>query len=397
MADTANETLRDLLVRHQVSLQRASAQTRAEVVALLDRTEASIIEELRRRLDALGGRSDRRLEFLLDVLGEIRVNAVGGAFRHLRDELRDMVRHEAEFAAKSIEASSPVDLDVTVPPPGQLTSLVTTSPFQGRVLGEWARDFAAADVQRLEDTIRIGVVRGDTTDDIVRSVVGTRAQNGADGVLQISRNNATSVVRTAVNHFSNAAKQDTYKENQDVLSGEVFHATLDDRTTKICASLDGEVFKVGEGPIPPLHWNCRSVRVPVIGGRLIGNRPMKEATEKDLVREFKDAEDIDEPGSDRDSLPHGTKGAFDDFARRRTRELTGEAAAELTYPEFLRRQSRAFQEEVLGVTGARLFRDGGLDLRKFVNRRGDELTLKELARRNAEAFKKAGLDPEDFR
>ena len=68
----------------------------------------------------------------------------------------------------------------------------------------------------------------------------------------------------------------------------------------------------------------------------------------------------------------------------------------MTYSQFLRKQSVEFQEDVLGKTKARLFRLGKVNLRRFTDRRGDTLTLKELASREKAAFRAAGLDPGDF-
>jgi SPP1 gp7 family putative phage head morphogenesis protein len=238
-------------------------------------------------------------------------------------------------------------------------------------------------------------VEGETIADISRRIVGSAGLKGADGVTEITRQGAESITRTAVNHFADAAKAALYEENRDIISEEVYHATLDSRTTPRCAGLDGKRFKVGVGPRPPQHFRCRSVRIPVVAGDLIGDRPMTRSTERELLGEFADERGIDRVSS-RDDLPRGTKGAFDEFARRRVRAMTGLAPATTTYGDFLSRQSVAFQEEVLGKTKARLFRDGGLRLDRFNNRRGDELTLAQLARSEADVFRRAGLDPRDF-
>ena len=103
-----------------------------------------------------------------------------------------------------------------------------------------------------------------------------------------------------------------------------------------------------------------------------------------------------DPPAQRDALPRGTKGAFDAFARKRVRELTGRVPASTSYNEWLKRQTREFQEDTLGVTKAKLFREGGLSLDKFVTANGHELTLADLAKRHADAFRAAGLDPDTF-
>lgn len=45
--------------------------------------------------------------------------------------------------------------------------------------------------------------------------------------------------------------------------GYQYSAILDGRTTPICAGLHGKRFKKGTEPVPPMHFNCRSVLVPI--------------------------------------------------------------------------------------------------------------------------------------
>ena len=49
---------------------------------------------------------------------------------------------------------------------------------------------------------------------------------------------------------------------------QLFCATLDRRTSKICQSLDGKVFNYDDSnkKIPPLHPNCRSCLIDIIDG-----------------------------------------------------------------------------------------------------------------------------------
>ena len=130
-------------------------------------------------------------------------------------------------------------------------------------------------------------------------------------------------------------------------------------------------------------------------GEQLGERPAKASTTKQLLREFTEAHKLPKVTS-RDDLPRGTKGQYDAFARKRVRELTGRVPSVTTYQTWLKQQSRQFQEDTLGVTKAKLFRDGGLTLDKFVAADGTELTLAQLATKQADAFRAAGLDPGNF-
>lgn len=405
MPQTLNEEFRDALVRHQIGLLRLSGSVRNRVIALLDASEDDIQLRIERVLSRIatgqpvdlrqGTTAQRRLAALERSIAETRGAAHARALNAWVEELQALARAEPAFTVAALAQASPVVLDLVIPAASRLRSLVRTDPFQGRVLREWAADLERADLARISDQIRIGLVQGDALRDITRRVVGSSALSGADGVTEITRRGAAAITRTAVNHFSNAARAQLYAENSDLFSKEVFVATLDSRTTSICASNDGKLYDVGEGPMPPLHFNCRSLRAAAVDGQVVGTRPMKQSTERELLGEFASREGIARVSS-RGALPHGTRGAFDAFARGRIRELTGTVPATTTYSQFLRRQTVAFQDEVLGTTKARLFRSGGLELDRFVNRRGDELTLAQLARLEADAFHAAGLDPRDY-
>ena len=56
--------------------------------------------------------------------------------------------------------------------------------------------------------------------------------------------------------------------NEHNIKKQLFCATLDRRTSKICQSLDGKVFNYDDSnkPIPPLHPNCRSCLIDMVEG-----------------------------------------------------------------------------------------------------------------------------------
>lgn len=392
---TYNEEVRDALIRHQIGLMRLVAGISKQTIERLDATEPLMKDFIQRTLrDGMdvNAKAVKRLE---KKIAELRGKAFDDVFDIWNEELINLALAEPAFIANAAQASVGVVLGLSLPEESLLRAIVTKQPFQGKLLRDWAKTIEASDLGRISDQIKIGLVQGDSVPDIARRVVGTVQLKGTDGVTQITRRAANGITRTAVNHVSNRAKREFYQANQDIIQQEMYLATLDSRTTTICASLDGKVFPVGRGEIPPLHLQCRSTRVPIFDGKVLGNRPFKSATERELVREYANKNNLGTVNQ-RALLPKGHKGKFDQFARVRTRELTGTVPAAQTYSEFLGKQTVAFQEEVLGVTKSKLFREGKLPLDKFVNRRGDELSLSQLAAKEAEAFKAAGLDPEEF-
>ena len=94
--------------------------------------------------------------------------------------------------------------------------------------------------------------------------------------FNVSKYYAERLIRTETNYFNNEADAMAYEEMG--VKQYVFVATLDNRTSAICQSMDGKVFKYSERAegvnYPPLHPNCRSKTRGYLG---------KEA-EKDLKR-----------------------------------------------------------------------------------------------------------------
>ena len=220
---------------------------------------------------------------------------------------------------------------------------------------EWVSELDAAKYGRLRNAIRQGVVQGETIEQIVRRVRGTRALNYTDGVMNIGRRGAEAMVRTAVSHTTTAARDALYQVNSDLIDCEQWVGTLDTRTCSHCMALDGKKFELGNGPKTPAHIGCRCVRVPV-------TKSWREL------------------GFDLDELDPGTRAS-----------MNGQVSATENYGSWLRKQSAGVQDEALGATRGRLFRKGGLDVDRFTNRAGEELTLDQLKSMDAKAFHAAGL------
>ena len=83
-----------------------------------------------------------------------------------------------------------------------------------------------------------------------------KAQRLAGGTgTKLANNQVMAIVRTTVNQVQNAASQSVYQANSDISSKYQYVATLDSRTSLICASLDGQTFEYNKGPLPPQHFN----------------------------------------------------------------------------------------------------------------------------------------------
>ena len=85
--------------------------------------------------------------------------------------------------------------------------------------------------------------------------------------LDVNYNSAVRLVRTEVNYISNQSTMDSYT-NSGVVDEYQILATLDNRTSDICRSMDGKVFKVKDSQVgvntPPFHVRCRTTTIPYL-------------------------------------------------------------------------------------------------------------------------------------
>lgn len=400
METTANEELSDSLIRHQTYLLRYSSYVNNRIVSLLNATEEDVAMRIRDRLAGNEGlRSTvqwKRFYSLVESVATIRQSAWSKASEFLINEMSELAQKEPLFLSNILNTVSPVVLEIVLPAPRLLKSIALSRPFEGRILKDWAKTLETEDIRRISNAIQIGMVSGEGNAAIARRVVGTSALNGTDGATQATRSQVQAITRTATQHIANNARNEMMQENADILEGEEYVATLDSRTTPVCKAYDGKIYPVGKGPLPPLHFSCRSLRVAYFGAERLGERPAKPVTEKQLLREYAEMHKLN-PLKSRDDLPRGSKGDYDKFSRARIRQLTGQVPSKLNYQKWLEKQSNEFQDDTLGVTKAKLFRDGKLPLDRFIDKNGNELTLSDIAKRDASAFKAAGLNPEDFK
>jgi SPP1 gp7 family putative phage head morphogenesis protein len=238
------------------------------------------------------------------------------------------------------------------------------------VLGAPIRSFwekqAGSLQQAFVSQMRQGIFAGETKDQLITRVRGTKARAYEDGLMAVSRRGAETVVRTSAQSILNDARMETFKANDDVLQGVQAIVTLDARTSDICMARSAMVWDFDGKPLndetdidfpgpPPWHPNCRTTLVPVVKsvGQLIGGKK-GAALDARLAKEVK-------------KLPKATQASMD-----------GQVPKALTYEEWLSTKPAAFQEEVLGPGKYRLWKANKIGLKDLIDQRGRPLTLDQL-------------------
>lgn len=336
------------IIRNLIMLQRLGNGAAADVSALIEDLFEDIIAQIA-RVDPTAPGADRyrraRAEKVLGAIEAQVSDAFDDIVKQVRQTTAEVGVHQAKWATSMLEASvGAVAVDIS---PGRLgvnmmKAIIDRDPMQGLLLRDWFTGQSDATVKRVRRQVQLGMVQNETLDDIVRRVRGRAVGRGnyIGGVLQTTTREANALVRTAINDIANTAHMETWRENSDVAPQYQIVATLDSRTTPICRARDGEIHKVeDDGPRPPFHIGCRTVTVPVIDWKGMG---------------------IDPPEP-------GMRASAD-----------GPVPADTNYDEWLRRQSVAKQEEILGKERAKLFREKDVSLREMVRNDGTQIRISEL-------------------
>lgn len=380
---TYNEQILDNLVRHQTYLLRYGANVTRDSVTLLKATEDTVRALVLKYADDyadLGGDRSAAVKlfktFETDV-SVVRAKAWNVIGENAYGEFQRFTLAEGAAVFGAIQSPFPITLGLQALSTRQMKAILNTTPFEGRTLKEWLARSQITDADRISATARAAVISGQTPSQVARSAMGTSSLNFKDSHARRSFKDLESIYLTVTNGISNQVKQDFYKANEDIIKEELYVATLDIGTTIICAGNDGKVFARGTGPIPPLHFRCRSLRVPYINPETLLNRGYDESSSREFLDKFAKENNLGKISSYKD-LPRGYKGAYNKWARVETRSKVGQVPALQDFNEFLGNQTETFQNEYLGKGKADIFRRGKLSLDRFSTSDGYELTIADL-------------------
>lgn len=240
----------------------------------------------------------------------------------------------------------------------RMRAILNTDPFQGRVLREHGSHIGARLVDRTMVQVRMGMMREETIDDLVRRIRGRRVAGSrafVGGTLQTTTREAEAIARTAVTHTSSSGILETLRASKGVADGVRYTATLDDRTSDICLALDGSEWDIDDPAIVvpgrDTHYQCRSTLVPLIDHEKLG---LPEPPP--IRRAARNLSTVTDEELDMSVRARRRAGAFGDVER---------IPSSVTAPEWLRRQRQSVQNKMLGRRGAERFR-AGASLREIV-------------------------------
>ena len=206
-------------------------------------------------------------------LEKLKVKGLGKLQRALKKNLLDGYNKHRELALGQL-----IKTDFTLPLPNdKFLELLEQETFQ--YVGDWeyemTKDARLAAQQAIRDGDPISSVIDFVGEDVRRQAL-----------ISLER-----FARTKHTEVMNRARLAVYEESP-VVDAYKYSAILDNRTTAICRGLHGKVFKKGEQPVPPLHFNCRSTLVPITIyqdkkiDEQVGRTPIGEFIEKNKGKGF---------------------------------------------------------------------------------------------------------------
>lgn len=320
---------------------------------------------------------ERRLTRLRRDVNEAINTTYAANTKSLQLGLFPIAQQTQRLAVASFNRAIGVDIFNVTLVPAELRALASNPVvLGGKVTENWVKQNRGL-TQAFTEQMRLGLAQGETNQQLVNRIIGkpTGARQTviidgktksvslrSGGVMDVSKRQATALVRTSAQSVSNTTLQSIYEGNDDVIAAVAILVTLDGRTTLICMSLSGGVWSLKTGdPLPssetqdpypgppPFHWNCRSVISPVT----------KSWEELGAGKKSKILDEAKSPDSVRASM-------------------NGEAPGRQQYSGFLRGESKKFQNSVLGKTRADLFRAGKLELNQLTDASLKVLSLEEL-------------------
>lgn len=345
---TVNDKLRTSTIKHAHYLELYKTKEVNEILRLMNKTD----KELRKKLLSFSATNTidrKRIRLMQGYVTEI----INDANKVLKQKMNETAMKfgyaESEWTVNTLKNTIPKEVFTSFiqPSPTQILAAIKATSYTNRTMTQLSNEWSAKKKNLFNGAIKQGWIQGKSVEDIVDNLFGTKKLRYTDGLVNGSRRELRTNVRTSINHMSSVSRELTYRANKSVIKGVQWSSTLDSATSLICINLDGKVDYIDgkkelNGQRPPAHFNCRSTTVPV-------TKSLKEMGLSD--KEF----------------PAGTRAS-----------MNGQVSAKETYRSWFKKQDARFQKKVLGKSRYKLYKEGKLELSRFVQDDTKVLTLEQL-------------------
>ena len=231
--DYANKT-NFRLIENQLNASLESFRAISE--PLIDAMIDDLVDQIDRKRIVQAGR--------IDKADQLKLKKTAGLKAKLNKALKELYRQSKETAATEILKSGFAKPIVDQ----RFLDLMEQETLQ--FMGDWEK--------AITKEARVAAVAA-IKDGLPVSAVAQAIEDKSKNASQVAMDR---YARTKMTEALNKGRVAFFNES-GMVSGYQYSAIMDDRVTEICRGLHGKKFKKGTEPIPPMHFNCRSVLIPI--------------------------------------------------------------------------------------------------------------------------------------
>lgn len=158
----------------------------------------------------------------------------------------------------------------------EAVELAIKYPWSGAMFSDRIWDNKTKLTRELRNTITNGLIKGSSVQKMSREL-----KNNMDS----SYKDALRLIRTETAHVVTEATAEGYKKVD--VDRYIYIGTLDSKTSKVCQSLDGKIFKLAEKQVgvnmPPMHPNCRSAIAPYLEDMKLNERRARDKEGNSII------------------------------------------------------------------------------------------------------------------
>ena len=367
---TYNKTPYEMLLDFQTRLQGVGNSLAADIGTIISKTDRALLNTVINSMPS--GQSSvktqmRALEKMVRQIELIRAEGFSLAERHFMDEGPEIVQRAGSTITRFAEAGGARFARALSPK--KVDEILNYHPVDGKSISQWFHAMQASDLERITQTVQRASVEGMSISKVDSALRGTKENGYRDGILETTRQSASTTARTIVNGVASNAMLETCVKNADVIGGIKFISTLDAKTCPFCGSYDGKIWKPEDAALvkrPPLHPNCRCTVIPWFGTEETpeGNRPAANA----------DFDRLAEEAYNRQAREKGLKRRYEDLApstrlkyyyqaQKQYEKDTGKPAysqvkRDVSFRDYFESQPESFKRSWLGPKRYELYSQG---------------------------------------
>jgi hypothetical protein len=258
-----SKTPYELLLDFQTRLQGVGNSLAADIGAIISKTDKALLNTVINSMPS--GQSSvkaqmRALEKMVRQIEQIRAEGFTLAERHFMDAGPEIAKRAGNTISRFAEAGG-AKLARALSPK-KIDEILNYHPVDGKSISQWFHAMRTSDLERITQTVQRASVEGMSISKVVSAIRGTKENGYRDGILETTRQSASTTARTIVNGVASNSMLETCAENADAIDGIKFVATLDAKTCPFCGSFDGKDLETRRGrarqtpssaPELPLH------------------------------------------------------------------------------------------------------------------------------------------------